>query len=353
MKHFVPTLLVLFVIAAFLRIEFYFKIVYLLFVIFLLSRLWTQRTARAIFVERRFTDRAFIGDRVEVRLTITNRSGLPIPWVEINEQLPVQLKTPPFFRQVLTLGRQETQSLRYTLLCRRRGYYPLGPLKIRTGDLLGLQRNRQVEAAPDYLIVYPQVVPLQRLGLPTRSPSVALPARSPLFEDSSRIVGVRDYRRGDSSRRIHWTATASTGHLLVKQYQPAIARETLLCLDLNEENYERGARYTASELAIVTAASLANHIVIREGLPVGLALSAWDPLSDEPTQQTLPPRRERGHLMHLLELLARVQITKGLDFEAMIREQGVHLTWGATLVVITGRESETLFDTLLYLRHAG
>jgi hypothetical protein len=31
----------------------------------------------------------------------------------------------------------------------------------------------------------------------------------------------------------------------------------------------------------------------------------------------------------------------------------VDLAWGATLTVITGRESEALFDTLLNLRRAG
>ncbi len=31
----------------------------------------------------------------------------------------------------------------------------------------------------------------------------------------------------------------------------------------------------------------------------------------------------------------------------------MNLSWGATLTVITGRESEALFDTLVYLRRAG
>jgi len=31
----------------------------------------------------------------------------------------------------------------------------------------------------------------------------------------------------------------------------------------------------------------------------------------------------------------------------------VNLPWGATLALITGRESELLFDTLVYLRRAG
>lgn len=353
MKNFVPVLLVLFAVAALLRADVYFKILYLLFGVYLLSRLWMQRSAAALRVERRFGGRAFMGDRVEVELVIENRGTLPVPWLELNELLPVQLMTPPFFRQVLSLAGHEHCVLHYTLLCRWRGYYPIGPLKLRTGDLLGLHRNTVVEAPPTYLIVYPRVVPLQRLGLPTRSPLVALPARSPLFEDPSRLMGVRAYQRGDSPRRIHWRATASAGHLLVKQYQPAIARETLLCLDLNEESYERGERFTATELAVVVAASLANHILVREGLPVGLLCAASDPLLAPDSAATLPPRSERAHLMSLLERLARVQPTLDLSFADLVRRESVHLAWGASVVLITGSVSDALFDTVAFLRRGG
>jgi uncharacterized protein (DUF58 family) len=290
---------------------------------------------------------------VTVDLTVHNTGWLPIPWLEVHESLRVQLAVPPFYREVVSLGPRERRHFYYTLHCRRRGYYPVGPLTMQTGDLLGIVRPSQVRAASEPIIVYPQVVPLQQLGLPTRSPQVALPAHSPLFEDPARVMGVRDYQRGDSPRRIHWTATASAGRLLVKQYQPAIARETLICLDLNQEDYERRQQYTATELAIVVAASIANHIIVREGLPAGLATEAWDPLLDDQTRFFLPPHSERAHMMSLLEVLARVQITSAVPFVDLLRRESVNLSWGATLAVITGRESEALFDTLVYLLRAG
>ncbi|MGA9348606.1 MAG: DUF58 domain-containing protein [Anaerolineae bacterium] len=353
MKNFVPFLLILFVIAAFLRVDFFFTIVYLLFAVYLLSRLWTRCTVHHLRVQRRFTDHAFCGERVTVDTVVHNASWLPIPWLEVHESLPIELTVPPFYRKVVSLGPRERRHFHYMLHCRRRGYYPVGPLKMQTGDLLGIVRQSQAQVEPEHVIVYPRVVPLQQLGLPTRSPLVSLPAHSPLFEDPARVRGVRDYQQGDSLRRIHWTATASTGRLLVKQYQPAIARETLICLDLDEAGYERRQRYTATELAIVTAASIANHIIVRERLPAGLATAAWDPLLDDQARFFLPPRPERAHLMSLLEVLARVQITSATPFADLLRQEGVNLSWGATLAVITGRESEELFDTLVYLRRAG
>jgi uncharacterized protein (DUF58 family) len=120
--------------------------------------------------------------------------------------------------------------------------------------------------------VFPRVVALQRLGLPTRSPLAALPAREPLFEDPTRVAGVRDYRRGDSPRRIHWTATASAGRLLVRQYRrPSRARRWSYSISTRVLLAQQ--RYEASELSVV-AASLINHIAMRERLPAGLLVEA-------------------------------------------------------------------------------
>jgi uncharacterized protein (DUF58 family) len=353
LRYFVLFLLILFVIAALLRVDFFFTVAYFFFAVYLLSRLWVRRTVGSLSVQRRFTDHAFCGDQVTADVTVHNSGWLPVPWLEVHESLPVELATPPFHREVVALGSRERHCFQYTLNCRQRGYYPVGPLTVQTGDLLGIVRRSQAKFEPEHIIVYPRVLPLQQLGLPTHSPLVALPASTPLFEDPARVMGVRDYQRGDSPRRIHWTATARAGRLLVKCCQPAIARETLICLDLDRDDYGARQRYAATELAIVTAASIATHVAVREGLPVGLATKAFDPLVEDQMRFFLPPRSERVHLMGLLEVLARVRITAGVPFADLLRHESVNLSWGATLSVITGRESETLFDTLFYLRRAG
>ncbi len=353
MKRLVGVVIALFFIAAFLRIDFYFKIIYLLAAVYLLARFWTHRSLEHLRAERRFVNRAFSGEEVPVELKVENDDWLPVPWLEIHESLSVELAAPPFYREVVTLGPYENRRFHYSLYCKKRGYYNVGPSLIHTGDLLGVEEARSGRLEEEHIIVYPRVFPLEKLGLPTRSPLAALPAPAPLFEDPTRIMGVRAYQPGDSPRRIHWTASASAGQLLVKRYQPAIARETLICLNLHEDDYQLRHRLAASELAIVTTASIANHIVVRDGLQVGIATHAWDPLLEKAVHFSLPPRRERAHLMSILEILARAQMVQEQSFPDLLRRESMSLAWGATMAVITGSQSEKLIDTLVYLRRAG
>jgi uncharacterized protein (DUF58 family) len=352
MALFVPAFLLLFLLSLALRVDPFFTVIWFLLGIYALARVWMRRSVQHLQISRRFEDRAFTGDEVDVHLMIRNTGRLPVVWLQIGESLPLELTTTPFPDQAITLGGREEREFGYTLSCRRRGYYALGPLRMETGDLLGIEDRVLLVAEPRRLTVYPRVVSLEQLGLPTRSALASLPSRTPLFEDTTRIMGVRDYQPGDSPRRIHWTATARTGALVVKQYQPAIARETLICLDLDWRDYA-SRRHDATEQAIVVAASVANHAIVREDLPVGLATDATDPLVEGRRRIVLPPRAERAQLMSILEVLARVQPVTGARFVDLLREESVHLPWGSTLLLITGTIDDSLAETVLYLRRRG
>lgn len=353
MAYALPFLLLFLLLALILRVDFFVTILWFVLGVFVLARFWTRWVARRVEVERLYTDRAFTGDSVTVRLLVRNTGLLPLPWLEMSESVPLDLREEPFPTQVFSLSSHGRKDFAYQLYCRRRGYYRLGPMRFSTGDLLGVDERVLHAEEPRALVVYPRIVPLDRLGLPTSSALVTRPARTPLFEDPSRVLGVRAYVPGDSPRRIHWSASARTGELVVKQYQPAIAREMLICLDLDPHGYEDFRWREAIENAIVVAASLANHAITREGQPAGLAAIGRDPLIDSEASFTLAPGGERGHLIALLEVLARIQPSSSHQFVDLLRGQGARLRWGSTVVVITGRLSEDLAHTVLYLKRSG
>jgi uncharacterized protein (DUF58 family) len=327
-------------------------VIYLLLGVFLVSRWWRDRGLAGLEVHRHLAGRAMLGEIIRVRLEVVNRTWLPIPWVRIHESLPVELAVPNFHRQVFGLAPRGKTSCQYTLEGHKRGFYRIGPLYVQSGDLFGMEEPRERQAPSESLTVYPKIVPIRRIPLPSYSPMGALRFHQPLFEDPSRVIGKRDFQSGDSLRRIDWKASAAAGKLQVRQFEPAISLEVSILLNLNSGDYEPRSRIDAAELAIVTAASLAFYVAGKHQ-PVGLESNGTDLLDPESVRHSLPVRKGNAALMLLLEKLARLQLTEGRPFAPLLRERAPALPWGTTLLVITGMPEAGLFDELLRARRSG
>lgn len=380
MSFLLPFLVLLLIIALFTRVDAFFSLLYVLFGVFVVGRLWSRRALRGVAVRRVHDCRAFFGQAVDVRLEVTNRGRLPVLWLRLQDSVPPALGTPGISRggQVVSLAPRERLALTYQLRSERRGYYPIGPLTARSGDVLGSATYETRPAGEDdhsFLIVYPKIVPLHDLGFPSQSPFGTLPSRQRIFEDPTRLRGVRDYQPGDSLRRIDWKSSARVQALQVKRFEPAIALETAIFLNLDEADYALACRSTAPEMGIVVAASLAAHLTAQRQA-VALATNGRDPLAidgaarsdaEQDTGETagagtrrgghaaLPLRKGRQHLMNVLDLLARIEPvrTAGRPFLDLVCEQSLGLPWGSTAVLITAGAGEGLFDTLLTLRRRG
>lgn len=353
MIKFLPTfLLVLLVIAIFLSGDYVLTLFYLFIGALIFSWWWGSRMMHALEFDRSFHHWAFLGEKINVDLNIKNRSLLPVPWLQIRESLPVGLHTNGPFQDVVFLAPKAQQVFSYQLDCNKRGLYSVGPLHLFSGDILGVGKTRSCNLAPEYLTVYPKIIPLAKINFPSQSPMGTLRHTQPIFEDPTRIRGKRDYVTGDSLRRIDWKASASSGRLQVKQFEPSIALETVIFLNLNANEYSLRTRFFDSELAITTAASIANWIsTARQS--VGLVTNGYDPVRDSAASAFLPSRRGRGHLLRLLEILARVQMTESTLFAQVLRQELVNLPWGATLILVTGTVDDELFESLFQARRAG
>jgi uncharacterized protein (DUF58 family) len=352
-NNYFPLLVFIILLAAIFQDDFFFTLLYLFAGAFVIGIRWSHRILRAIRFNRGFTNRAFLGEEVQVKLTISNSGWLPVPWVRIHEGLPVELSGPDSFQRVISLGPREEKSFIYNVDARRRGYYPIGPIYFSTSDILGLSTSElRREGELEHLTVYPKIVPLSNVNFPSQSPMGTLRHHRPIFEDPTRILGKRDYYAGDSLRRVDWKATAVTGKLQVKLYEPSIALETMIFLNLHKEDYHYRMRIASTELAIIIASSLANWLV-RKQQKVGLVVNGNDPLSAEGNPQFIPVRSGQGHLMQILDILARIHVDDRLDFSVLFRNRRIHLPWGTTLTVITGNVDDSLFEEFHQSLRAG
>lgn len=349
---FLPLLIVLLLIASFLRGDFALTLIYLVVGALVAGIWWSRRAILAVTANRRFPTHAFLGERIKVDLHIQNKGWLPLPWLELRETLPVALVGPNSFQSVLQLGPRGDAKFEYAIDARKRGYYPIGPLSISTGDLLGLTDSLLMQHSAEAFVVYPKIVHFTSMGIPSQSPHGTLRHTLPLFEDPTRVFGKRGYTSGDSLRRIDWKSSASSGRLQVKLFEPSIALETFLALNLNAEDYYYRTRVDATELAITIAASVGNWIVGQKQT-VGLMVNGRDPLAAGDRPQLIPPRKGKRHMMRLLETLARAETIDNSAFVPLLQQQRYHLAWGTTLIVITGKLSAALLDELYQARRSG
>jgi uncharacterized protein (DUF58 family) len=343
---------VLIILAAFFQADFVLIVLYLMAGAFFVSNWWSRRAAHSVTVQRSFTDHAFWGEKIPVRVQAKNLGFLPVVWMHLRDMLPLELAAEGATEEVVYLGPKSQVNFEYQLDCRKRGYYPVGPMNMFSGDLLGVSRQEHLLAEANHLIVFPKIIPLASLTLPTKSPLGTLRYTQPIFEDPTRVRGKRNYIAGDSMRRVDWKTSAATRQLQVKLYEPSIALETMILLNLNQTEYEIKDRYFAPELAIVVAASIANWVT-RARQAVGLATNGFDPLSGGSSIISIPPRPGQMNLMRVLEALARAQLAESYPLVQLIQEEIARLPWGTTLIVLANQVSDDLFDGLFQARRNG
>jgi uncharacterized protein (DUF58 family) len=361
---------------------------YALLGILLTSRWLTQQWADHLDAQRecnRLT--AEVGDMVAVVVRVQNRGRVPVPWLLLEDLLPrhALIHEPPNLRvvgrrvQLSMLGGGGVRSLRYQLQCNRRGYYQLGPLVLETGDLFGFHRRYRVLSEPHFLLVLPKVLPLEGFDIASRRPIGEVRMSYRLYEDPTRIAGVRQYQPGDSLNRVHWKATARTGTLHSKIYEPSTVAGITLLLDFHLDSHDPQHEPVRSELSVTAAASLANA-VYEMGQQIGLVtngrdaadrirVEGWDydirtrdaarraagmsEASDRLRPVVVETRRGAEQLTRIFETLARLELTDGLRLPELLLEATSRMPRDATVAAILTSVSEQNAVALGNLKRQG
>ena len=224
-----------------------------------------------------------MGSRLPIEVKLTNRSRIPVLWLLVEDLLPrwATYFDPPTLQvegdrvQVLLLGAGETRSLTYEIKCNRRGYFQIGPTVMETGDMMGMYRRYRVGTQPQYVTVLPNIVALSSYEIGSRRPIGEIRMRDNIMDDPTRLRGIRLWQPGDPLRSVHWAATARTGSLHSKIYEPSSIVGATLILDLHTSSNPKQNEPVRCDLAITAAASIANSLHDANE-PVGLATNGRD-----------------------------------------------------------------------------
>lgn len=194
------------------------------------------------------------------------------------------------------LAPRQRVEVRATLTPLRRGPLRFESLIVARPDPFGLCRALRRMRLRQTVLVLPRRYRLPPFELPgTMKYQQGGVTLATSVGESEECIALRDYRRGDPLRRIHWRSWAHTGRPIVKEYQDEFFVRHALVLD----TFAPPGNGAAFEEAVSLAASLACAIQTQESL--------LDLMFVGPQAFCFTSGRGLAHTEQMLEILASVR----------------------------------------------
>lgn len=328
-----------------------------------------------------------IGQSVNVRITLTNNSRIPVLWLLVEDLIPkwATIHFPPTLEiegervGVLLMWPHSTRELNYTIRCNRRGYFQIGPTVLETGDLMGLYRRYRVGTKPQFLTVLPKTVEIDDYEISSRRPMGEIRMRDNVMEDPTRLRGIRQWQPGDPMRRVHWSATARTGVLHSKVYEPTSIAGATIVLDMHIDTNPSQNEPVRTDLAITAALSIASSLH-DQSQPFGFVSNGRDAAdrvrtdgwagdhrirdqarasatmrdsSDRLRPILLDAARGAVPLNQLRTTLARLERSDGMSLAELLNETESHISSETTLIAIFQKATPDTLATLIGFARRG
>jgi uncharacterized protein (DUF58 family) len=334
-------------------------------IIRVLTDVWPRRVLDELEYQHVVTpDRTVVGEEVEGRLSLWNRSRLPIAWATAEdasaEALLVRDKARPALGEAAAslriggpLRPYERMTRRFGLRPMRRGVHEVGPASLGVAELFGSHTlRRDLDERPQLVIARPLTAPL--VGrLPTEAPLAQQRARRSLFSDPTLFAGVRPFQAGDSLRSIHWRATARQAAVQTKRFEPSLSAQATIVFDVQtiEGPYWMLAydEQLFEELA-VAALSVARELIKRQ-TPCGFAAAGFT--GSLQRLVFLPPRADRAQLGRIGDALARLSTESSAPLAQLLAWLPQRVARGTSLLVLSGRGATSSATVARRLRESG
>lgn len=339
------------------RIVIAFAILVLLAVLYFIYYKLKDKMVQRIEYTREFSEKGvYESEYVVMTETITNRSWLPIFFIDIESYIynGIRLKDvefdPKHAMQYVTSRFHLLPFMRikrkHEVLCAKRGFYQL-----ETIDMYYNKKIRYVNA-PAELYVYPKVVPLRDEVKPSSTmPGESVTTRR-LFADPFSFSGIREYRFGDPFNSVNFKATAKSGVLgaaglrvnardfcsnrtimVYMNFQPDA--ENPVPTALYEQMMERGLSYAS---AIIREA---NYMGYRAGFEANCVLVTGE------KKVSFPLGAGKLHLEEILKEMAKVRASVGVSILSLL-EAGVRSDMqNIEIFLLTSYVSDEIEDQII------
>jgi len=185
--------------------------------------------------------------------------------------------------------------LDYTVTPDARGQFGFDGCHLQLRSPWHCWSSRRVVGTPSTVRVYPNFASLAELaGLSVELASRSVGARLQRRRgEGTEFQELRDYRVGDSLRKIDWKATARSSRLISREYRDERNQQVVLMLDCGRRMLAQDDRLAHFDHVLNASLALA-YIALRQGDSVGMLACAGEDL------RWLPPQQGSGGMDMLL-----------------------------------------------------
>ena len=321
---------------------------------------WASYAISALKVQQK-CDRQLAepGQPVTLSLTVENHSPLPIPFVRMVHDFPIEAHAVAddhwlnlhcrknlfswYAEYRMTLRRRRSITRNATVSFAERGVYKVGSYRLSVGDLLGF-REEQRHGHGHKVVVMPQHSRQQTAVDAVGGFLGDVSVRRFILEDPILTVGFRDYTGREPMRAISWTRTAQTGNLQVKQYDHTAEHHVVVLLNI------QGADAQQLEECLRLTRSVCEKLEQRK-IPYGFRTNANLPGPVGKVHTMVEGLGER-HLQTILYGLGCADGTCFHSFQYLTRQTLKKRKTNESYIVITPDDQDEARSCILELSNA-
>lgn len=226
---------------------------------------------------------------------------------------------------------------------KHRGVYTLGEGRVYVFDMFGLfALSKKVKAAGETIVVVPKKVEFEAPELKTVD--VGPETRRRFQDDASAPSSVREWRDGDSLKRVHWKLTMKTYdpslrnlRPMVRTYDEAARPDTVVLTDLTRiDAVDEWVRY--AEDGVCEASLGAVYALLENENRVRMVLSG-NTSAEVEGENSLESE-------NFLNALAKAEFDGQEPFEQAIYESARHPERTGMVIVVTAKMTMRVVDAL-------
>lgn len=323
----------------------------------LIGMFWPRWLIQRLAVRRTGPERALEGDTVVFSVEVENLGWLPRFMVELVDRLPFvgaaengPDNTDKLLGSVSYVPAGGKRRFEVPLLCEKRGFYRLGPVGLASSFPLGLAEARKsTNHGVQTLTIYPKVFPI--LSMPLFGAPSQIHRGGYLLPEgagAAEFSGLREYRRGDNPRHVHWPTSARLNELMVKEFEPLASACICIALDLAKDaNIGRGNQ-TTLEYAVRIAASVAGF-ACGQTMHSRLLAEGSEPLR-------IASGKGEHHYQTILDALAVVEADGKTPYAQLLTQIALDCVRGETVLLLLSEppmRCEATLQALALLRAKG